>query len=208
MLTVKTILDKVMVTLPSDKSTLRTVMLTWLNLCMQQLSIDPINWSCLHKKVLRVVAANVITLPDDFARLVYVKQADAFFLEEDDSLTDEEAFALASTVVSTSSVPTGYVVDEVNKTLTFYSGATGTVELKYVCEVPDYPDDTTVTLFPSNFLNLFFRACRTFYQEYDCDFEAASVFKFDAQVYAALLNWETAKRAVPKSDKHGYMRLR
>lgn len=208
MLTVQGVLDGVMKTLPSNKQSLREVMLVWLNLVMKQLSLDTINWRCLRKTVSRTVTSNTIVLPDDFCRMIYIKKDGTFFLEAENELTEEEAYQYSVITPVNSNIPTGFTVDEVNKTIKLFPGASGSVELKYVCFVPDYVDDNTATLFPVAFSNIFFRACRTFYTEYDCDFEAATVFKFDGPVYNALVISEIEKESLPRMNKHGYLRQR
>lgn len=208
MLTVKSVLDKVMKTLPSNKQSLREIMLVWLNLVMNQLSLDTINWRCLRKTVSRTVSSNSITLPDDFCRLIYIKKDGTFFLEAENELTEEEAYQFSVVTTANTNIPTGYTVDEVSGTIKLFPGASGDVELKYICFAPEYEDNTDATLFPQAFLNVFFRACRTFYTEYDCDFEAASVFKLDGPIYNMLVVYELEKNPLPRINPHGYLRER
>jgi hypothetical protein len=188
------ILDGVTSIIPDSDTTLRTKFLLWFNYISTKLGMDRIEWSCLRKTASLAVTANKITLPSDFGKLVYVKQAGVFYLEQEHLLNDKEEYEAAT---NSGTLPTRMSIDEVAGTVAFYPGATGTVTLGYVKEPAAIVDSTDQTDWPQMFKGIFLRAGLDFFYEYDMDVRAVLSYQLDAAELAVLYEWEISKRPVP-----------
>jgi hypothetical protein len=208
MLTGQGILNSVASMLTDTSAGTRTKMIIWLNMIVEKLAADRIDWDWVRKTSLNLtITANQITLPADFQRVIYIKSGSNFYLEQEDELTDEAVYRLQAVTVA-GTIPIGYQDDVVAGKITLYPGASGVCDLRYLAEHPAITDSATAILFPKAFEPVLVRGCLDFFYEYDMDLRAASSYQLDAILLGALYESELARRPLPQANSHGYMRER
>lgn len=205
MLTGKGILDSTAAMLTDSSAGTRTKMLVWLNVLVQKLSADRIDWDWLRKTVLgTTITLNQITVPADFQRVINISKSGMWYLESE-QLTDLEAFAF-SIATAGDSTPTGYYVSYSAGTITLYPSATGVCNLVYLAEHPAIADSTATMLFPIQFQPVLMRGCLDFFYEFDMDLRAASSYQLDSKLMEDLYASELSGRPIPRIEAHGYVR--
>lgn len=169
MINTENILDDVISRVSDQSAAMRTKMLIWLNNVMQDVTDAKVKkpWMFLQGSVLdNTISSNAIAKPADFKFLVSLKSGIDWFLKTDDLLTEEEIFTYSDTSATDPS-PIGYEVT--STTIVLYPGASGTCDLKYVIEVPEYADVATDTVFPLYMKNVLISGTLVEYYKYDQD---------------------------------------
>ena len=207
-LTPKGILDRVSSRIEDNSPDLRAKLLGWLNQVAQDVAETKVNgpWEFLKKtKSNLTIADNMIAKPSDFDRVVNIKIGAARFLEEKHKLSDEEAYRYTDEN-AVNPVPAGFTVNDTS--IVFWPGATGTADLKYVCEVPEYVDDSNNTVFPVQMVNVLAYGVLNHYFEYDADPQFANAPTLYQYHLARARRWDNAFKPMPRLNRHGYMRGR
>jgi hypothetical protein len=197
------LLDAIATRLQDNSPTMRGYLLQWLNETMTAVADAKVfspPWQFLQATVENTpIVDSKVALPTDFKQVVYLKQPNGFILTANDYLTDEEAFLagrLGFTLTKTSVV--------------FHPEAAGTVDFRYVREVPTYQENTSNTLFPKAFENVLIRG--TLARYYEADAEEHARFATAPQEYITalrqLIRQDNACRPVPKRNRRGYIRER
>ncbi len=204
-LTTKKILDRVSARIEDNSPDLRNKLLGWLNQVMQDVAVAKVNspWEFLIKtKSDLAVSNNMIAKPTDLDRVVNIA-GDGWFLEAKHQLSDEEACRYANDN-ATSPEPMGFTIS--GTAIALWPGASGTADLKYVCEVPEYADDAASTLFPVQMINVFVYGVLNQYYEYDADPQFANAPTLYQYHLSRARRWDNAKKPMPRMNRHGYLR--
>jgi hypothetical protein len=181
---------------------LRVKMLDWLNSSMQDVWSER-SWLFLEKTVDLAIVAGAITLPTDFGDEIFVRIGNSFIFTTGDNITPSDAtrWDVAG------GDPHGYTTDDTS--LVFHPAASGTASLTYTAKFPaaGYADDTTNTIFPTEFTPLFERAMLTAFYEYDVDTDRAPVsIQIDQQQLRRLKKLDNQRRPLPQLHSRGYVR--
>jgi hypothetical protein len=198
-LTTKGILDQVFSRVSDNTSTLRVRMLAWYNsLAIQVANERP--WNFLNTTVNIPIVNSVIPLPDDFGTETSITVGN-IILTPQNLLNAPESFYWGQT----SGILAGYTVDETG--IALFPTTTGTAALEYSKRVPTYADDTTSTIFPTEFLPLLERSLLTAFYEYDVDSERMPMsFQLDAKMMSQVKKIDNQRKSLHRLNVHGYKR--
>lgn len=205
MINTGTVLTAVQTRIHDNSTALRAKMLEWLNQTIATMAAER-DWEFMKKTAARVVTANAILKPDDYARFRYAQTLATgleFHLKEANRLTDEEAFEMTD---PNAVDPAAQGFTESSTSIIFYPGTTAdTVTLGYVCTVPEYADNAE-TILPDKFGNLLKRSVLSAYYEYDVDERAIPSMSLDQQELDRLKSEENRRKPIPKRSARGYLR--
>ena len=208
LLTAKSILDRVSSRIEDNSPELRVKLLGWLNQVMHDVATAKVNdpWEFLKKtKTGLTIADNMIAKPTDFDEVINVKIGSARLLEAKHKLSDEEAFRHTDTN-AVNPLPVGFTLNSTS--IVFWPGATGTADLKYICEVPEYADDTTATVFPAQMVNVLVYGALNQYFEYDADPQFANAPRLYEHYLSKAKRWDNSKKPLERMNRRGYLRTR
>ena len=198
-LTAKAVLDQVFSRIKDNSATLRVKMLAWLNSIVIDIANDR-PWNFLEKSATITIANSTIVLPDDFSTESSITVGD-IILTPQNMLNAPDAFYWSQS----SGTLVGYTINESG--IVLYPTTTGTAILDYTARVGGYSDDTTATVFPTEFLPLIERALLTAFYEYDVDTDRMPTsFQLDAKMLSSLKRFDNQRKSLYRSNPHGYKR--
>ena len=196
MLKVNDILDDVTSVVQDDSQEFRSKILKWLNISIQQLAAER-DWIVLQKTADSIsVSDNKASLPDDCAAVLTIAGDNFFLTRQKHHLTDEEANSIGEI---NDNFPAGFVVTP--DSIVFVPGATGSVDIKYLIDVPFYSEGQT-TVFPARFRPILMRSCLDFCYEYDMDERTALSQGLDRAEMYRLKSWDNRLKPKPKRSKY------
>jgi len=196
MLNTGKILDDALSTIQENSAAVRSKMLKWLNVSIQRLVAER-DWIALQKTKEGVtISDNKAPLPDDCAAILTITGESFFLTRQRHHLTDEEANSIGA---SDDNFPAGFVVTP--DSIVFVPGATGSVDLKYLADVPVYGDGED-TIFPPQFAPILMRSCLDFYYEYDMDERQGQSYSLDRAEMYRLKSWDNRLKPKPKPGKY------
>jgi hypothetical protein len=174
-LTVTAVLDDALMNIQDNSPTMRTRFLNWLNNAVQDLALER-DWVCLRVSIDLPVVNNSITKPDDFGRVVEIKNTSAdpvsWCATAQHKLSDVNSAIQRNRNMFGNSIT--WTEDPTKIT---FSGSppASTVTLVYIPEITNYVEIQSLP-FPQSFGNYFNRSLLSTYYEFDMDERAGSSY--------------------------------
>ena len=173
MINTESILNDAISQIADQSTAMRAKLLIWLNNVMQDVAGAKVKkpWKWLVEELTdQTLSGNAIARPSDYKYLYSVKSGSDWILTQKHIMTEDEIFTYTDTT-ATNPTPIGY--DETSMEIVFYPGATGTCDLKYIKEVPEYSDSPSDTIFPLYMKNVLIQGTLAVYYDYDEDVRAS-----------------------------------
>jgi hypothetical protein len=200
----KNVLDAALSMAQDNSSTLRSRAIYWFNEVKRDVLNQPRQWWFLKKTASIAVSSNAITLPADFSQLVSIEIGDKFFTP-DEALSEEEVFNNTDED-AVNPEPMGFSLSPA--AITFCPGASGTAILTYTPEISASYADNEVTIFPIECEQLFIEGVRFKYFYFDKDSRMTAADIIYKGEMSALKTLDNKRKAMPKPNRHGYIRER